>query len=116
MQAGAVQRADFATRFSSDRQPVKTGRPRESRDKLTTRFLHEFADHFEANGKKAIETVYKEEPATYLKIAAALLPKEIEIQRPMAGLTEDQLGQVIAMLQQLSQQPKEVEAEVVSTT
>lgn len=113
--AQPIERADFSTRFSSTRQPVKTGRPRESRDKLTTRFLHEFADHFEANGRKAIETVYKDEPATYLKIAAALLPKEIEIQRPLSGLTEDQLGQVIALLQQMSQ-PKEIVAEVVSTT
>lgn len=112
MSEPVAQRADVATRFSSTRQPEKTGRPRESRDKLTTRFLYEFAEHFEKNGAATIDKVCKDDPSTYLKIAGALLPKEIELTRPMAGMNDDRLSDLIALLESM-RQPKVIEAEVL---
>lgn len=39
------------------------------------------------------------DPATYCRIIASLLPKEVAIQRPLEGLSDDQLLDAIAVLQ-----------------
>lgn len=93
--AETAERADHKTRFSANRQPVKNGRPRESRDRLTSKFLAALADDFQKHGKAVIETVRKDEPATYLKVVAAIVPKEVEIVRPLDGVTDDELAQII---------------------
>jgi len=55
------------------------GRPTGSRDKVTEAFLHDLAEHWQEHGKQAIERVYDAEPATYLRIVSALVPKEHKV-------------------------------------
>jgi hypothetical protein len=55
------------------------GRPKGSRNRHSENFLAAFADDFELNGRRVIEQVRIEQPATYLRIAADLLPKTAEI-------------------------------------
>lgn len=88
-----------ATRFGAERQPATHGRPRESRDRITRGFLLKFADSFEKYGEVVIDRVREEEPATYLKIAAALVPKEIEIKRPLEELDD---GKLVAAIEALT--------------
>jgi hypothetical protein len=45
-----------ATRFSSENQPEKSGRPQGSRDKLSKDFLAALSDDFATNGKTVIQT------------------------------------------------------------
>ena len=52
------------------------GRPPGARNKLKASFLEILLADFEANGADAIRRVREEEPATYLKVIASLLPKE----------------------------------------
>lgn len=79
----AAPRADHLTRFTKERwatnPPKKTGRPRESKDRLTAAFWRELAEHFDEFGRAAIQTVYEEDPAAYLRVCASLMPKELDV-------------------------------------
>jgi hypothetical protein len=55
------------------------GRPKGSRNKLSEAFLSALSEDFEQNGVAVIETVRAEKPAEYLKIIAAIVPKQLEI-------------------------------------
>lgn len=111
-----AERADFKTRFSASRQPEKTGRPRESRDRLTAKFLYEFAAHFEQHGATAIKALYDSDPEAYVRVAASLLPKEIEVKRPMSGIEDDKLLAAIELVLALRrpEDAKEITAEVMN--
>jgi hypothetical protein len=52
------------------------GKPDGARNRLTAKFLHELAEHFENNGKKAIGKLYEQDPAKYVTIVASLVPAE----------------------------------------
>jgi hypothetical protein len=52
------------------------GRPRGARDRHSRNFLTCFADDFEKHGAAVIAKVREEQPATWLRIAADLLPRE----------------------------------------
>jgi Family of unknown function (DUF5681) len=55
------------------------GRPRGSRNKLAADFIDALHEKFQEYGIQAIEKVAKDEPATFLKIVAGLLPRETVI-------------------------------------
>jgi hypothetical protein len=55
------------------------GRKKGSRNKLSTDFVAELATAFELRGKEAIDIVITESPKDFLKVIAAILPKEFEI-------------------------------------
>jgi hypothetical protein len=87
-----------ATRFSS----ANPGRAKQKgdRDRLSAAFLKALADDFETNGAAAIETVRKEDPSTYIRVVAALQPKEIELKAPLDGMDDSQLLEAIGALTQ----------------
>jgi hypothetical protein len=55
------------------------GRPKGSRNRLSEDFVCAFADDFAEYGVEVIEKVRRERPSDYLKIAASLLPKDLEV-------------------------------------
>lgn len=86
-------------------QPGKSGNPggrvkgaKEVRDKLSQAFIRALLSSFEENGVSAIDRVIKEEPATYLKVIASIMPKELEISNNIGDLTDEQLTDVISAL------------------
>lgn len=98
-----------ATRFG----PGNPGRPKEARDKISRSFLNALANDFEKHGVKAIESVRKDDPPTYLRVVAGVIPKEIEITRPLDGMDDGQLAQAIELLAEVlrSQAPPPPEEE-----
>src|SRR6516225_6779355 len=56
--------------------------------------------HFRQHGKKAIEKVAREQPASYLKILGLLVPREhkVEHSNPIKALTDEQLEAMIEYL------------------
>src|SRR5262245_486421 len=54
------------------------GRPKSSRHRLTESFVKALADDFELHGIKAIEAVRDEKPGEYLRVIAAVLPKQLD--------------------------------------
>ena len=61
--------------------PGGPGRPLGSKNRLSEYFLHELADHFERYGREAIERVFEDRPAEYLRIIASLIPKELILEQ-----------------------------------
>jgi hypothetical protein len=87
-----------ATRFKAGEKPPGAGRPKEARDRLSRAFLTAFADSFEKEGADAIKRVCMEDPSTYVRVAASLQPKELEITDPLRSLTDEKLAEVIELL------------------
>ena len=92
------------------------GRPKGSRNKLGEVFIQALYADFTENGAAAIATVRAEDPSTYMKVVASILPKELEIKRPMADLTDDELANAIELIRatiasDLGGVPSGVEAE-----
>ena len=90
-------RKDLSTRFSATRQPVKTGRPKQAKDRLTREFWNALADDFVEHGKKAIALVRQEDPSAYLRVCASVIPKEIDIRTDSAD--PDRLEAQLSLLE-----------------
>jgi hypothetical protein len=74
------------------------GRPKGSRDRLSNSFIIELCADFTEHGKSVIESVRLNDPSTYMKVIAGLMPKEVEIKRPLEDLTEDELIGAIELI------------------
>ncbi len=55
------------------------GRPKGTRNKITKAFLKALAADFKEHGKSVIERVRKESPEVYIRLAAQLVPKDIDV-------------------------------------
>jgi hypothetical protein len=72
------------------------GRPIGARNRLQGRFMNALADDFEEHGKSAIQRCREEDPAAYLRAIVALMPKELEITKPLDDLSDDELNAALA--------------------
>lgn len=70
-----------------------------TRNALNKKFLVALSEEFDKSGQEAISKVAKEDPATFIKVLAAILPKEMEIKRPLDDMNEDELRTGIDALQ-----------------
>lgn len=57
-----------------------SGRPKGSRAKLAESFINDIQEDWKDNGKAVLAKVRTEDPSTYLRVVAAVLPKEIEVE------------------------------------
>ena len=64
-------------------QPGKSGnpagRPKGSRSKLAEKFWQDYYTAWEAHGAPALAHVAANDPSTFVRVAASLMPKETEI-------------------------------------
>lgn len=72
------------------------GRPKGARSKLAETFLAAYAADFEAHGPEVIAKVRADDPATYLRVAASILPKELNVavERSARELNDDDLADI----------------------
>jgi Family of unknown function (DUF5681) len=75
------------------------GRPKGARSKLGEAFLGALADDFDEHGETVIQKVRGERPHEYLKIVAAVLPKQMQLEdltpkRRAEDLTDDELATI----------------------
>lgn len=72
------------------------GRPLGSRNRLTETALAALGEHFAVHGAAAIHRVFIEEPGTYLKIVASLLPRQTTIEKlsPFGDLSDTELAEL----------------------
>src|SRR5882672_6917667 len=96
-----------ATRFGAGQTNGSRGRQKAARDKISAAFLealndtfHEPNDEGGSKGLDALKKVRDEDPATYARIFAALMPKQLEIEdsTPESGLSDEQLEEYYAEL------------------
>lgn len=93
----SVEKRDEAGRFIVP--PVSPGRPKGSRVKLGEQFLSDVMADWEINGVKAIADMREKNPADYVKVVAATLPKELNVKvSEIDELTDDQLARQLAAL------------------
>jgi hypothetical protein len=79
------------------------GNRHHTRHLLNQEFIQALLLHFREHGKKAIEKVAREQPASYLKILALLVPREMKFERSQSlkSMSDEQLGQAIAAVRQM---------------
>jgi len=88
-----------ATRFQPGNNANPGGKPVNARNRITAKFLDVLAKDFETHGEAAIIATRTEDPVAYVKVVAALLPKEVVLdKRPLEDLTDDQLRDLLARL------------------
>jgi hypothetical protein len=77
------------------------GRPKGARSRLQENFLVVLAEDFKENGEDAIVKMRQERPSEYVKCIASLMPRQLELDRPLQEMTDDELYAGIAALQRL---------------
>ena len=70
---------NFGTPFVKGQRKVG-GRVKGSRNAISEAFLKDLAAEWEASGPDALKVMAKEEPGNFVKVVAALLPKEFSIE------------------------------------
>lgn len=78
--------------FQKGQSGNPAGRPKGARHKLSSLFLEDLQQAWEAKGKSVIAEVIEKRPQDFLKIIAYLLPKEMHIKtETVQELTDDEL-------------------------
>jgi hypothetical protein len=96
-----------ATRFGAGQANGSRGRQKAARDKISAAFLEALSETFHepsegsTKGLDALKKVRDIDPATYARIFAALMPKQVEIteEDPISNLTDEQLEAYCAELE-----------------
>ena len=72
------------------------GRIKGSRNKISEAFLKDLAAEWEVSGAAALKVMAKEDPSNFVRVTAALLPKEFEItDSRLKDLSDDELDILI---------------------
>ena len=107
----------FAPGFSGN----PGGSPEATRRAFNKRFLLDLAEDWQQHGREVFKRVRRESPASYLKVCAALVPREMKIERSggVKEMTDEQIEEAIAAIKVLAARAGETaqviegEAEVV---
>ena len=75
------------------------GRPKGSRNKLTTEFLDDLYAKWQQHGPDVLERVIRDDPAAFLRTVAQILPKEIDVN---AGSDFDGMDSIAEILQKVA--------------
>jgi hypothetical protein len=77
------------------------GRPKGARSKLTTEFFEDFCAAWKEHGVKALKDVAEKNPKDFVRAAAMLMPKELELKAPLDDLSDTELTDLIVAVQSL---------------
>jgi hypothetical protein len=76
------------------------GRPKGARNKLAAEFLDDLYARWQESGKEVLAAVCKNRPHDFLKVVAALMPREIDIDQALtvnlSVLAQQDFGQAFA--------------------
>src|SRR5262249_8901791 len=92
---------ESAMTFKQGVSGTHLGNRHRTRHLLNQEFMQALLLHFRQHGKKAIEKVAREQPASYLKILGLLVPREhkVEHTNPLKKLTDEQLEAMIEYIE-----------------
>jgi hypothetical protein len=89
------------SKFNSDNAPT-AGRPAGAKNRLSHAFLKALADDFEAHGIEALRICRAEQPATYIKVVAGLMPKEFLVSdQKLEDLSEEEIIDAMMRIREL---------------
>ena len=86
-------------------KPGQSGNPGgkavNARNKIQTGFLNALAKDFEAHGEEAIRLCRETKPQDYVRVCAALLPKEVNVTTPLDELDNATLDAVVSAVRSI---------------
>jgi hypothetical protein len=68
------------------------GRPKSSRHKINEHFLRDLQALWEKHGYDILEATAAKKPEVIVKAMVALLPKQVELAKPLEEMTDEQLA------------------------
>lgn len=103
-------RAKHLSKWTKGQSGNPAGRPKGSRVRFAETFLKDLQDAWERHGIKALDDTAKNEPSVFVRVAAAVLPKEVNatLHTELDGMSADQLRAFIQAELEASQ-PKTIE-------
>ena len=88
------------------------GRPKGSRNKLSEEFFRDLCDVWEAFGKPALMAMAWTDPVAFVRVAAQLMPKDVEVTATnirAERMSDDELMALIERHSDVGQDPLEAE-------
>ena len=87
----------FAKGFSGN----PGGSPEATRRAFNKRFLLDLAEDWQQHGREVFKRVRRESPASYLKVCAMLVPREMKVEHsnPIKDLTDEQIESMIEFIE-----------------
>src|SRR3954452_13914002 len=78
------------------------GRPKGSKHKLSEAFVAALAQDFVEHGTEAIRRVCENDPSTYLRVIASLVPKDFQVSSSsvLDQLSDDELADWLALVRE----------------
>src|SRR5262245_38186877 len=92
------------------------GSPEATRRAFNKRFLLDLAEDWQQHGREVFKRVRRESPASYLKVCAMLVPKELKFEHSggVKAMTDEQLERGIELIKEmLAQREAEANAKVI---
>ena len=79
------------------------GSPEATRRAFNKRFLLDLAEDWQQHGREVLKRVRRESPATYLKVCAMLVPKEMKLEHSggVKAMTDEQLERTFELLKEM---------------
>jgi len=95
---------------------VPGGSPEATRRAFNKRFLTDLARDWEQHGPEVFKRVRRESPASYLKVCALLVPREMKVEHSggVKAMSDEQIEEAIAAIQAMlaaSETAKVIEGE-----
>jgi hypothetical protein len=88
-------------RFAPGHSGCPGGSPEATRRAFNKRFLLDLAEDWQQHGREVFKRVRRQSPASYLKVCALLVPREMKVERSggVKDLTDEQIEQAIEAIQ-----------------
>jgi hypothetical protein len=96
--------------FEKGKSGNPNGRPRGSRSRITEAFLRDFEEEWRESGAGALKRLAENSPDKFAQIAASLLPKQVEVERPLEQMADEELGAALAYVEQRIRELRETTA------
>jgi hypothetical protein len=79
------------------------GSPEATRRAFNKRFLLDLAEDWQQHGREVFKRVRRESPASYLKVCAMLIPKELQVEHSggVKAMSDEQLERSIELIKEL---------------
>ncbi len=106
-------------RFAPGHSGNPGGSPDATRRAFNRRFLLDLAEDWQQHGREVFKRVRRESPASYLKVCAMLVPKEVKLEHSTSAIkamTDEEIEQAIEVIQTMLAARADETAKVIEGT